>query len=478
MDDEEKGGVCRVCLSTAKKKSMSLFEKYKDYLIFDYINAITNVQIRQHDGLPDKICRTCLQELDTAIHFKQRCESSNVLLQSSNFVNNPMPLEIDVKEVVVKKEEPQETNLEFIEPESDFFDSSEPFDNGLISEQQERISGNKVDLGLRKSRAIDLRLQCDDCGEYFKSKCKLRVHWKQIHFKQNLICHDCKRTFKSITAYNKHQKNKRKSCAAATNFRIEGEGKSRVFYCKECPYKSVRIKDIITHWVTHTGDRPYKCDLCPKTCTQQSSLAAHKESAHKDYKAEITCHFCGKFIKGRNKIYRHLKTHSDKGMPCPVCQKILKNRNSLNQHMQRHSGVKSYTCEKCAHSFYTGAELSNHKRMVHNKANKVWFKCELCDYKNYRKECVKRHKAKHTDTNVPCTVCGMFFESTQKLMLHQRRHFEEKKYSCPHCDMKFYRRDTVPRHIKAKHKFMVPTAQPTQRIGFTIKEECVDIYRK
>lgn len=476
MEEEEKGGICRVCLCTAKKKSMSLFEKYKDSLVYDYINSLTNVQIKENDGLPDKICRVCLQDLERAIHFKQKCEDSNVFLLST--VNSSTPVEIDVKEVVVKKEEPQETSLEFIETENDYFDSSELYDGDLVTTKREKKSGNKINLGLHKSRAIDLKLQCDDCGEYFKSKCKIRVHWKQVHYKQNLICQDCKRTFKTITAFNKHEKNRRKSCSAATNFRIEGEGKSRVFYCKECSYKSARIKDIITHWVIHTGDRPYKCDLCPKTCTQQSSLAAHKESAHKDYKAEITCQYCGKYIKGRNKIYRHLKTHSDKGMTCPVCQKILKNRNSLNQHMQRHSGVKSYTCEKCAHSFYTGAELSNHKRMVHNKANKVWFKCELCDYKNYRKECVKRHKAKHTDTNVPCTVCGMFFESSQKLLLHQRRHFEEKKYSCPHCDMKFYRRDTVPRHIKAKHKFMMPTAPPTQRIGFTIKEECIDIYRK
>lgn len=462
MEEEKKGGVCRVCLSTVKKKSMSLFQKYKDSLVFNHINAIANVEISEGDGLPDKICSHCLLELETTIHFKQKCESSNIILQTT-ILNPPENDDIDVK--LIKKEEPPE-DIEFFDDAGNFFDSTlfEDEDKKLKSEQDL----NQVELGLRKSRAIDLQLQCDDCGGFFKSKCKLRVHWKKVHLKQALFCLICKRRFKSYKAFNRHQQDKRKSCVAASNFRIEGEGKNRVFYCKECEYKSLRIKDVMTHLVVHTGDRPWKCDLCPKTCTQQSSLQAHKESAHKEFKVELTCHYCGKLVKGRNRIYRHLKVHTEKGIPCTVCHKILKNRNSLSQHMHRHTGVKSYTCEKCASTFYTSSELANHKRTVHNKG-KYWYKCDLCDYKSMRSEMAKKHKARHTESNVPCTVCGMFFDSTQKLLLHQRRHYEEKKYPCPHCDVKFYRRDSVGKHIRAKHRVAL-----TQRpIGFSVKQESV-----
>lgn len=464
--DEKKSGICRVCLATVKKKSMSLFQEYKNYSIFNHINAIANIQIREDDGLPDKICSGCLLDLETAINFKQKCESSNLILQTSTLASSAdSAVEVDVN--IVKKEEPDlYSEIAFLNDDT-YFDT----DFNDIDKKPEKSILTKVDLGIRKSRSIDLHLQCDDCGGFFKSKCKLRVHWKQVHLKEMLRCLNCKRSFKSIRAFKRHQNEKSKSCLAASNFRIEGEGKSRMFYCKECEYKSLRMKDMITHWVIHTGDRPFECEVCQRTFTQQSSLQAHKESSHKDFKVEITCHFCGKLIKGRSRIYRHLKIHTDKGLPCPICQKTLKNRHSLTQHMQRHSGVKSYTCEKCASTFYTSAELSNHKRMVHNKG-KYWYKCDRCDYKALRNETLKKHKAKHTDSNLPCTVCGMFFESTQKLILHQRRHFDEKKYQCPHCEVKFFRRDSVGKHVRAKHRITMAINHRT--VGFTVKEESLD----
>ncbi|KAI5634970.1 zinc-finger associated domain (zf-AD) domain-containing protein [Phthorimaea operculella] len=469
--EEEKKDLCRVCLSTTKRKYYSLFEKRKNYVVFDQINSFTNVQIHENDGFPSKICRSCLSELETAINFREKCEGSNLILRNSFANLTKTSDDIDIKDVVVKKEEPPELDPQVAEFfEDHFFDTAESFEPTDVI-KPEKSDLNNIELGPRPSRAIDHHLQCDDCKQYFKSKCKLKVHWKKVHLTEKLLC-SCKRQFKSIIAFNRHKESKKKSCLATQDLRVEGIGKSRVFYCKECEYKSFRIKDMITHQVIHTGDRPYKCDLCPKTCTQQSSLLAHKESAHGEYKAEMACQYCGKFIKGRNRIYRHLKRHTEQSVQCEVCLKTLKGKVSLQQHMRRHSGVKSYTCEKCAHSFYTIAELSNHKRTAHNKV-KVWFKCDLCEYKASRKEIIKRHKAKHTETNVPCTICGMFLESAEKLIVHQHRHFEEKKYSCPYCDLKFFRRDTVPKHIKSKHAaaHQINHQRPP---GLPVKEEGLD----
>ncbi|XP_049885692.1 zinc finger protein 501-like [Pectinophora gossypiella] len=479
MSDEKKG-VCRVCLSTSNGKDyVSLYEKHKDYFIFDHINSLANVQIKENDGFPNKICRLCLTELETAIDFRQKCEGSNLILQNGLLTQTPNSIEI-----FIKKEEPQDGEPPAEEPQecdpAAYLEEDHFFDNSEYNAEDKDFSSsteftknilNKVELGLRKSRSIDLQLQCHDCGSFFKSKCKLRVHWKQVHATANLVCGDCKRRFKSLKAFLRHQKERTKNCLVAKNFRIEGEGRARMFYCKECEYKSIRIKDIATHWVIHTGDRPFKCDLCPKTCTQLSSLTAHKETAHAEYKLEIACHYCGKLIRGRNLIYRHLRTHTDKGIECQVCHKILKNRSCLANHMQRHSGHKSYTCEKCAHSFYTMSELSNHKRMVHHKATN-WYKCEQCEYKSLRKCNIKRHTAKHTDTNVACTVCGTFVANTQTLILHQRRHFEEKKNECPFCDKKFYKRDTIRKHVRTKHSDILNANLRT--VGFTVKEENLD----
>lgn len=100
---------------------------------------------------------------------------------------------------------------------------------------------------------------------------------------------------------------------------------------------------------------------------------------------------------------------------------------------------------------------------------KYWYYCDTCEYKSIRSEKVKKHKLRHTASNIPCIVCGMFFEQADKLAQHQRMHFGERKYPCPLCEKRFFRKDTVGKHIRAKHKFMVPTLVVEKKV--VVKKE-------
>ncbi|XP_072935277.1 zinc finger Y-chromosomal protein-like [Epargyreus clarus] len=455
---------CRVCLNNIMTEYLSIFDKYKEYSIKYYILMITNIEMEEEDGFPDQICSSCLLELEAAVNFSEKCKNSDILLKKSKrtIIELCPETHIDVKNIIIKKEELEEIKVEGSADDGvEFNDDIEPI---------EQISVENIKPF--KSKAIDLKFECHDCGNLFKSKCKLRVHWKKTHMLSSLICDICKRRFKSYKAFHMHKKNKLKSCkmAASKLIRVEGEGKSRVFHCIECKYKTKRTKDIQSHIVIHNGDRPYLCKLCPNRYTQQSSLQAHMECTHKKYLIEVTCHFCGKLVKGRSKVYRHLKTHTEAKRPCTVCNKMFA-KKGLKQHMQRHSGIKSYTCEVCASTFYSLSELCNHRRWVHNK-RKDAFKCDLCNYTASRKERITIHRKNHTDSNHPCTVCGMFFTELPKLEVHQKCHFEEKKFECAYCDMKFYRRESVAKHVKSKHKFIlqvVPEITPVK-----LKEEEIE----
>ncbi|XP_030024554.2 zinc finger protein 28 [Manduca sexta] len=431
MDDyESKSGViCRVCLRYDVNKCISLFEEYNDCLISEKITSIANVHIQKNDGLPNRICPDCLLELENAIKFKQKCENSNEILHSASITKPEVPLLVKVE----------------ISP--DFVST----DGYLESDYENEVDIKPAELFLqngKKSRAIDLRLECHDCGGFFKSKCKLRVHWKRAHQASQLVCDICKRQFKSYKAYHLHKKRKSKACTEAARTRIEGQGRGRTFHCKECNYQSKRIKDMATHSVLHTGLRPFVCNICHKGFTQQSSLQSHQEGKHKDYKVEATCEYCGKHLKGRTRVYRHLKMHTDNQVQCEVCKKTLKSKQYLKQHMKRHSNIKAYACEVCASTFYTSADLANHKRSLHNKEKK--YKCEKCNYLSYRACTIKKHLAKHTATNIPCLICGMFVDNAEEFVVHQRRHFD-KKYECPHCNSKFYSKKNLGRHVRVKH---------------------------
>ncbi|XP_075988932.1 uncharacterized protein LOC142984932 [Anticarsia gemmatalis] len=470
MSEESSNIICRVCLQCdvkESKKCLSVFETYNGSSISEKVNYLAEIDIKEGDGLPDKICPDCLLQLESSVAFKTKCKTSDRFLRCKVLLGqqalpkvNESSIEINktIKEEASEKHtieiSIEQDELFYYNTEESLADISQPLEDTSES-AVENLPNNsepsevKLEFPVRPSRATDLKLICDDCGGSFKSKCKLRVHWKNVHQPEKLICPICKRMFKSYRAFNLHKKKKTKACTAALKARVEGQGKSRIFHCNECNYKSKRLKDMDSHYVTHTGERPFQCKLCPKTFTQQSSLQEHMERTHHVYMVETTCHLCGKHILGRGKLYQHMRIHSAKRFQCHICYKLLKNKDSLANHMLRHSGVKSYSCEVCAASFYTPCEVYNHRTKVHLK--KKNFKCDLCDYTMYTKVALKKHRAKHTGTNVVCLVCGTFCENAEKLLKHQRVHFN-RHIECPHCDKKFHNRHALSKHICKNHR--------------------------
>lgn len=430
---EDKKIVCRVCLRFEMngRKSLSLFEIHNGSLLSEKINLFTSFKIKENDGFPDKICPDCLMELEAAVHFREKCEISNQILHSVNSIKVEIPASIKDEET------------------AEYFDDSSLIDNPILHKES---LDNSEEEPKRKSRAIDLKLICHDCGGNFKSKCKLKVHWKKMHMAAQLLCEMCKRQFKTFKAFNMHKKKGMRVCAAAGEMRIEGIGKSRVFHCKFCEYKTREIKNAKAHMVTHSGERPFQCNICFKNFTQLSSLQGHKEGVHQEYKVETTCQYCGKYIQGRSKIYKHALTHCDKKIQCAHCNKLFKTRQSLKVHMLRHSNKKSFTCEICAASFYTIPELYNHKKNQHSSFGSN--ACDICGYVNKTYSASTRHKRKHTSTNFCCQLCGKFLNSEEEFTEHKKFHYG-KKNPCPLCERTYNCRKSLLKHLSKKHQSII-----------------------
>ncbi|CAO2626639.1 Zinc finger protein 296 [Lemmus lemmus] len=50
----------------------------------------------------------------------------------------------------------------------------------------------------------------------------------------------------------------------------------RPYACDQCPKYFANSSNLTVHRRSHTGERPYACDQCPYACAQSSKLNRHR----------------------------------------------------------------------------------------------------------------------------------------------------------------------------------------------------------
>ena len=64
------------------------------------------------------------------------------------------------------------------------------------------------------------------------------------------------------------------------------------------------------HMAKHSGDKPYKCDVCPKQFNHKTDLRRHM-CLHTGEKP-FTCETCGKGFIREDRMIKHADTHKKK----------------------------------------------------------------------------------------------------------------------------------------------------------------------
>lgn len=127
------------------------------------------------------------------------------------------------------------------------------------------------------------------------------------------------------------------------------------------------------HRATHSDNRPFTCDQCPKTFKCRASLKQHMRAHGTD---RFTCHLCPADFSYKTSLQNHIRVHSgERPFLCDLCPKRFNQRSHLLDHRRIHTGDRKHKCEICSKAFVAGSHLRVHMR---NHTGERPFACDAC----------------------------------------------------------------------------------------------------
>ncbi|XP_037044172.1 zinc finger and SCAN domain-containing protein 12-like [Bradysia coprophila] len=330
MSDDENDNIfsmiCRLCL-TQDLELISLYSSEESNTnssnskILEIIERFTTIKIHPLDNLPQKICTSCINTIQSMLAFQNKCKQNNVQLLKMTVNREECVILDDVKE-----EPPHLVESETSDGSENLLDESLG-EMGNPDELQcpsptESVDRDESEEHAKKILEVNVDdLESDDETGNFMKQCPSEKYANYPKWKPPMIaCDVCGKLY----------------------------GKYKLQH----------------HMNKHNGLKPFECN--EPNCTSKFSgphyLSRHKRLCH-SVKPLLYCDVCGRGFKVKAGLENHRSYHFDPKIPCKICQKLFRNKRALLNHMLVHSQDRKYKCETCGKAYQRNYTLRIHRRV-------------------------------------------------------------------------------------------------------------------
>ncbi|KAH3855312.1 zinc finger protein 774-like [Dreissena polymorpha] len=121
------------------------------------------------------------------------------------------------------------------------------------------------------------------------------------------------------------------------------------------------FEKVITPEVLFNTKAPFTCEVCDETYSDFGSFDTHGVKVHRRF----LCSYCGKAFTSRPNRERHVRYHTgEKPYRCDICPASFFRGDDLKYHRTtKHVDVKPFLCGVCQTSFCFPKELEKHLRL-------------------------------------------------------------------------------------------------------------------